>query len=214
MPSICLINPNTSVATTELMAGLARSMAAPGTSITGMTARSGAPLITDPAALREAALAVAALAEQISADGVVVAAFGDPGVVELQRLLSVPVIGIGEVAVREAAAGGRRFSIATTTPLLEGSIRANVAALGFAGQLASVRISRQDPASLTADPLELEAVLQSLVDRCIADDGADAIIIGGGPLSAAARAISDRVSIVIIEPVPVAVAWMERLLDG
>lgn len=211
MRSICLINPNTSAATTDLMVELARAAAAPGTSIFGRTARTGPPLIIDPHDLDVAARAVAALAAQIFSDGVIVAAFGDPGVDELRQSLGVPVVGIGEAAVRAAAAGGRQFSIVTTTPLLEGSIRAKVAAHGFASQLASIRISQQDPVSLTGDPVALQAVLHRLADRCVAEDGADAIVIGGGPLAAAARAIAHLADVPIIEPVPAAVAWLERL---
>jgi allantoin racemase len=126
----------------------------------------------------------------------------------------VPVIGIGEAAFREAAVGGRRFSIATTTPLLEMSIRANVALLGFADQLASVRNSHQDPVALMRDPAALQAALSRLVERCIDDAEADAIIIGGGPLAAAARALSGATSVPIIEPVPAAVRWMCRKLNA
>jgi allantoin racemase len=215
MKRIHLINPNTSTATTALMVGLASAAAPAGFVIEGITARTGAPLITNPASLEVAAAAVDDLAAELTGDGVIVAAFGDPGADRLRRRLAVPVIGIGEAAVRAASAGGRRFSIVTTTPLLEASIRERVALLGFAEQLASIRITTQDPVALTADAAQLEAALQELVDRCVADDGAGAIIVGGGPLAAAARAIAGRTKAAIIEPVPAAVAWMaDELLGG
>jgi allantoin racemase len=212
MARIHLINPNTSAATTELMIGLARAAAPAGLTITGITARTGASLITDRASLEIAAAAVAALAPKLTGDGVIVAAFGDPGADHLRQRLAVPVIGIGEASMRVAAAHGRRFSIVTTTPDLEPGIRARVAVHGLADRLASIRITTQDPVALTADADRLEAALQALVDRCVTDDGAEAIIIGGGPLSAAARAIATRTSVAIIEPVPAAVAWMARRL--
>jgi allantoin racemase len=212
MAHIHLVNPNTSAATTELMVGLARAAAPAGLAITGITARTGAALITDSASIDTAAAAVAALAPELTGDGVIVSAFGDPGADDLRRSLNVPVIGIGEASIRAAAAHGRRFSIVTTTPKLEPGIRARVAALGFADHLASIRITTQDPVALTADADRLETALQALVDRCVADDGAQAIIIGGGPLAAAAHAIAARASVAIIEPVPAAVAWMVRRL--
>ena len=212
MARIHLVNPNTSAASTELMVALARGSAPRGLKIVGFTARFGAPLITDPAALAIAADAVLELAPELIGDGVIVSAFGDPGADRLRQRLAVPVIGIGEAAIRAAAAGGRRFSIATTTPKLELSISERIALLGFADQLASIRLTTQDPVALTGDAAALEAALRVLVDGCIAEDGAEAIIIGGGPLAGAARAIAGRASVPIIEPVPAAVAWMAQRL--
>ena len=86
----------------------------------GATAASGAQLIVNEDQLRVAALAVAAMAPALAAtsDGVIVSAFGDPGVDELRKQLTQPVVGIAESAMREAGRGERCFSIITTTPEL------------------------------------------------------------------------------------------------
>jgi allantoin racemase len=212
MARVILINPNTSELTTAMMVDTARAAAPSGLTIGGLTARHGASLIVNPEALAVAAAAVRDLAPEVSADGVIVAAFGDPGLDHLQHTLRVPVIGIGEAAIRAAHRGGRRFSIVTTTPGLEAPIRSRVAILGCGAGLASIRHTTEDPVQLTEDAARLEAALQILVAQCVSDDGAEAIIIGGGPLARAAGAIAGRTHVAIVEPVPAAVAWMaERL---
>lgn len=209
---IHVVNPNTSTAVTALMVARARAVVPIGMKIDGMTAPAGVALITDRSGLTFAASEVVSMQPQFTGQGVIVAAFGDPGVDYLRAALKIPVIGIGEAAMRAAAAGGRRFSIVTTTPKLRPDIRARAISCGVADRLASIRITGQDPVALTNDPVQLEAALQDLVDRCIANDGAEAVIIGGGPLAAAASAIARRTPIEIIEPVPAAVAWMAARL--
>jgi allantoin racemase len=209
---IHFVNPNTSTATTALMLARARDVAPAGLIIDGLTVPAGVALITDRAGLAVAESQVVSLRPQLTGQGVIVAAFGDPGAVYLRAILKVPVIGIGEAAIRAAAAGGRRFSIVTTTPRLRPDIRARAIACGVEDCLASIRITEADPVALTNDPVRLEAALQDLVDRCIAEDGAEAIVIGGGPLAAAARAIAARTVVAIVEPVPAAVAWMTARL--
>jgi allantoin racemase len=213
MTHVLLVNPNTSVSTTKLMLESARQAAPSGMQISDATARQGASLIVDPEGLAIAAAAVADLMPELSGDGIIVAAFGDPGVDVLRRALRVPVMGIGEAAMREAQAGGRRFSIVTTTPQLEASIRSHAAALGYAENLARIRTTVGDPIHLTADVQRLEAELLALVECTVAEDGAEAVIIGGGPLARAARAIAHQVHVPIIEPVPAAVTWMARRLE-
>lgn len=211
MTHILLINPNTSTATTQMMVDIARAyfakvMRVPPT-VTGATAMRGAPMIVDEQDLAVAAEAVnhpqiVALAAQ--ADGVIVGAFGDPGIDALQTRLEVPVVGIGATSVREAGAGGRPFGIATTTPLLAASIAANVRKLGLGETFTGARFTTGDPLALGDVPSQLEASLAGAVQACIQEDGAQAVVIGGGPLGEAARALCERFSVPVIGPVPAA----------
>jgi Asp/Glu/hydantoin racemase len=214
MRTVHLINPNTSTATTAMMLARAREAAPAGLSLEGHTAEFGPPMITEPAALASAADAVVQLMPRLTGDGVIVAAFGDPGADRLASRLSVPVVGIGEAAIRAAGRGGRRFAIVTTTPRLDSSIRAHVDKLGFADGLASLRMTAEDPTALVADPPRLEAALRALVRQCAEQDGAEAIIIGGGPLADAARALAASSAIETIEPIAAAVAAMAQALNA
>jgi allantoin racemase len=195
-----------------MMVDIARAVAPIGLTVSGLTARRGAAMIVDPQSMAIAALAVGELAPELTADGIIVSAFGDPGVNKLRQTMHVPVIGIGEAAIRAAFREGRRFSIVTTTPELEASIRGRVAEFGCTAGLASIRTTTEDPERLANDASRLEHVLQALVAECVSEDGAETIAIGGGPLARAARAIASRTGVAIIEPVPAAVAWMAEQL--
>lgn len=214
-PRIALVNPNTSAATTARMVAIAAAAAGGEADIVGITAPSGAPLITSVDALDVARDAVLTIpyAEFERVAGVIVAAFGDPGADELARRLAVPVIGIAEASMRAAARFGC-FSIVTTTPLLAMSIRERAVFLGLGDRLASVRTSDEDPATLTADEPALRAALRALIDVAVAEDGAQAVIIGGGPLASAARVLATVSPVPLIEPVPIAARTIiERLVS-
>ena len=109
--TVYLLNPNSSETTTEAMAAIARAEA-PQLSISGLTAPFGPAMIIDEPGLTVGAEAVAAMARMISergdTQGVIVAAFGDPGIETVRALLpDRPVTGIGEASFAEAGADGR-----------------------------------------------------------------------------------------------------------
>lgn len=215
MRRITLINPNTNTTTTRLMADIAQAAAPPGISVTGATVAHGPPLITDEAGLANAADAVLALLDSIddSADGYIISAFGDPGLDAARQRLHVPVAGIAEAGMVEAAAGGRRFGVATTLPGLEAAIAKRAEAYGVAAQFVSTQLTDGDASYNMADPARLADALEGAIRRCV-DDGAEAVVIGGGPLAQAAKTLAPRMPIPLIEPVPAAVRAIVRALDG
>lgn len=201
---LVLINPNTSAATTEAMVAIAQAVVPADVAIFGMTAPWGVPLITNPEALAVAAEAVIAMSDQIhDVDGVIVSAFGDPGLEALRARLSVPVTGIAEAGMVEAASGRRRFAVVTTTPDLADAIAAKAASGGHSN-FAGTWVTPGEPASLMADPEQLENALYLASVAAIAEGAAEAIVIGGGPLATAARSLVSRLPVPIIEPVPAA----------
>lgn len=207
---VLLVNPNTNRETTNLMAGIAAGILAPrGLEVTGLTAASGPRMILDPAALAESAQYVqdAVLDYLEGPDGknvkaVVVAAIGDPGRSSLQEALEIPVIGIGQASIRSACGAGRRFGMATSTPLLAGSLGALVEEHGCSEWFTGVRLTESAPQVLAADPEQQFLELAEAVRRSSRDDGAEAVIIAGGPLSETARRLSSTGMARIVEPVP------------
>jgi Asp/Glu/hydantoin racemase len=179
---------------------------APDAEIEGLTAPHGRSLITNPDELATAASAVADLVPPIAErlpDGVIVAGFGDPGLSELQRRLDCPVTGIAEASMLEAAAIGR-FAVATTTPDLIDSISRLAEIYGYGSSFVGTFVTEGDPVRLMDDPTRLvHSLLEALGRAAVA--GAEAIVIGGGPLSLAARALRERLQTPIIEPIPAAV---------
>jgi Asp/Glu/hydantoin racemase len=199
---LALLNPNTNAATTAHMVGIVQSLAPPGVAVEGHTMLLGPAIVTDETALAAAARQVETVGRSLAADGVdgiLIAGFGDPGLLALRQGLAIPVTGIAEAGMAEAAALGR-FSIITTTPHLERSILALVDGYGFRPALASLRITQGVAEQVMADPDALKQALVALARDCVTD-GAVSVLIGGGPLARAAQAVSDAIDLRVIEPV-------------
>jgi len=201
---LLLVNPNTTAAYTERMVRAAAAAAPDGVDVVGATVPAGVLLIRDEADLAVAAASVAALPDTraVTEDAVIVAAFADPGVEALRARLSVPVVGIAEAAIRATAP--RPFAVATTLPSLNAAIRRRVEACGASARFTGIRTPPGDGAALMGEPERLVDALAALVEAGVAD-GAEAVIIGGGPLSDAAAAVRARTRVPVVEPVPAAV---------
>ena len=201
--TLLLINPNTSLKSTVLMLHSARAAMPPCHAVLTATATRGAPMITNEAELAAAEEEVLAMgkARATLVSAIVIGAFGNPGLQALRQRVAVPVVGIGEAAMLEAAAGGRRFGIVTTTPALQGAIERGAHQLGLGRQLADIRFTSGDPLALADDPCLQEERLAEAVQACIELGGAEAVIIGGGPLARAADLLSLRFALPIISPV-------------
>lgn len=199
---LALLNPNTNPATTAHMLGIAQALAPADVVVEGHTMVLGPAIVTDEVALSAAARQIETVGKSLARDGVdgiMIAGFGDPGLQALRESLTIPVTGIAEAGMTAAAALGR-FSIITTTPQLQRSILALVDLYGFRAELASLRITPGVAEHIMADPEGLKRALVALARSCVLD-GAMSVVIGGGPLARAARAVSDAIDLTVVEPV-------------
>lgn len=215
MPNILLINPNSSQATTDMMVRIAQDSAPAGYTVVGATAANGPSMIVNEVELSTAAGEVAATwrGAQMPHAGVIVSAFGDPGVAQVRNASGpTPVVGICEASMFEAAEGGRRFGVATVTPDLVAAIDAKAHELGLGTLYTGVRLTPGEPRALTADSAALEQALAQAVQACL-DDGAQAVIIGGGPLGQAAVSLARQFDVPIIAPISAAVRRLGGLLS-
>ncbi|MET0208167.1 MAG: aspartate/glutamate racemase family protein [Burkholderiaceae bacterium] len=214
MPDILLINPNTSQGTTDMMVAIASAELPPGGRVTGMTAAFGPPMIVNETELAAAGLQVEQVWKKAGAhwSGIIISAFGDPGIERVRASSHVPVVGICEASMLEASAKGRRFGIATVTPDLLAAIDADVDALGLRASYTGTRLTEGDPRVLASDAVALEAALGDAVRACI-EDGAQAVIIGGGPLGQAAVRLAPHFDIPIIAPISAAMSQLLGLLQ-
>jgi Asp/Glu/hydantoin racemase len=170
-------------------------------------------MIIDPEALAASAPQVVEIGMGLGNDtsGIIISAFGDPGIADLRRQVNVPVVGIAEAAMLAASDKARRFGVATTTPKLVASIDARAAELGLAQLYTGTRLTSEDPNKIVADPGRLVEALRQVVSTCVELDKAEAVIIGGGPRNAAA-ALTPMFSIPVISPIPAAVHRQMELL--
>lgn len=213
MPTVLLINPNTSPETTAMMHRILRDELPAAIEVASATASRGAPMITTEAELAIAVDQVVAIgrARAREASAIVIGAFGNPGLEALRAAVDVPVIGIGEASMRQAATGGRHFGVATTTPGLDASIARAAVQLGLSPLFTGTRISPGDPLELAGNPRLQDERLADAVAACVAD-GAQAVVIGGGPLAEAATRLGARFDVPVISPVAAAAREVELLL--
>lgn len=208
---LLLVNPNTNADTTAMMAEIARE-ALQGEDnpvqpigIEGLTVRRGVTLITNEAALAEAALAVTERLTTIDLSayaGIIIAAFGDPGLAATRLLSAIPVTGIAEAAMAEAVG---RFAVVTTTPDLEQSIIDTAIRYGHRGRFAGVVLTPGDPTALMASTEALREAMLAACHRAIEAHRPDSIVIGGGPLARIARELRPLLPVPVIEPIPASV---------
>ena len=104
----------------------------------------------------------------------------------------------------EAGLNGRSFAVVTTVPKLVPRIASTAARHGHPGYIGTWTTSG-DPAALTADAALLEAALAKAIRRAVGSGRAEAVVIGGGPLATAARALSATAPVTLVEPIPAAV---------
>lgn len=217
-PHILLINPNSSKATSEMMHAIALNALAGRLAVKTVTASRAPTMIVTPEQLTASAAEVVELgtahgkANGRGCVGIIVSAFGDPGLAELRRKVAVPVVGICEASMIEASEGGRRFGVATSTPDLAEAIGQRAHDLGLAHLYTGIRCTEGDPVALAADPALLIEALAGAVGACIEEDGAEAVVIGGGPLGEAAKALRPRFGKPVLGPIPSAVERIVGLI--
>lgn len=214
MPTLLLINPNTSAHVTDLLARHAAALAPVGTTLHAVTAPFGAPYIASEAAAATASQAVPAawaahLAQHGPPDAVLVACFGDPGVHALRAATGVPVLGLAEVAMREADAlaaahGAGRYAIVTGGAAWGPMLQDLAARLGLAERLAGVVTVERSGAELLADPTAAQGLLLGACQQALAlgaQGEVCAIVIGGAALADLAAALAPQVPVPLIDNV-------------
>ena len=214
MVRLLVVNPNISTNVTALIESEAKRSASPGTEITAVTAAFGVAYIETRF---EAMIGAHAVAEQIAEhlpghDGVVVAAFGDPGLMALREALPVPVTGLTEAALATAIQLGNRFSIVSISPRMRGWYLEAVHAYHLMGRLASFRSLGAAPANLGSVQQDEGERLVELAHRCVREDGADVIVLAGAPLAGLARTIKHRLPVPAVDGVSCAISQIEALV--
>lgn len=222
MPTLLLINPNTSAHVTDLLARHAQAQAPAGATLHALTAPFGAAYIASVEAAATAAQAVPAawqahVAQHGAPDAVLVACFGDPGVAALRARTPVPVLGLAEVAMREAdaiaaATPDGRYAIVTGGAAWGPMLEALADQLDLRRRLAGVVTVERTGAELLADQAAAQALLLGACQDALAlgtPGPVRAIVIGGAALADLAAPLAPHLPVPLIDNVRVglAAAW-------
>lgn len=214
MPKLLLINPNTSESVTALLQTHAQRVAGAGHTVHATTARLGAPYIACEASYAVAGhAALDAWATAVNAhayDAVLIACFGDPGLMALRECSGVPVTGLAEASFIEAAALGP-FAIVTGGARWAPMLERLALQLGFAPQLAGIHTVTQSGAELARDPVAAHSVLSAACADAAQRFGAKSIILGGAGLAGMAAHIAPSLDVPVIDSVQAGVAHALQL---
>jgi Asp/Glu/hydantoin racemase len=212
---LLLINANTTAAMTGVLVGAARSIVGNGITVTGATGRFGARYIaTRPAYAIAAHATLDAYAENGGdADAVIIACFGDPGLLALRELASVPVVGMAEASCQQAASVGR-FSIVTGGIGWIAMLEEFVTMIGVGERLAAVRAVTASGGEIAADPKGYERILAQECRAAVAENGAEVVVLGGAGLVGIAERIASEVPVPLIDCLAAAVKRAEQIMTA
>lgn len=211
---LLVVNPNISHDVTELIRVEAARSAAPSTELIVATAGYGVEYIETRF---ESLIAAGAVAELIAehqgtVDGVLVAAFGDPGLPALKELVDVPVIGITEAALCAAAMQGQRISIIAISNRITAWYRECVEQSGFGPRLASIRSIKQALGNIGTVQNDFGPTLVELARLAVAEDGADVVILAGAPLAGLARDVASEIPVPVVDGIGAGVRLAEAVI--
>ena len=143
---------------------------------------------------------------------VLVACFGDPGVLALRSLTSAPVMGLAEAALRAAQAAFERYAIVTGGPAWVPMLTRFARMHGLHAQLAHIEALNESGAALAADPARAVDLLVQACDQ--AGTQADGVILGGAGLAPLADRVRARTTTPLIDSVEAGVAWLGEVLPA
>lgn len=209
---ILVINPNTTVGMTEKIEAAANRAAASGTQITAVTSASGPVSIEG---YYDEALSVPGLLKVIrdraDFDAVVIACFDDTGLDAARCVTDKPVIGIGEAAYSMAGMLANKFSVVTTLARSVPALEHNLMKYGLDRRCARIRSSEVAVLDLEDDSSGAYEKIAAEIARAIADDKAEAIVLGCAGMTDLASKLSQQFDRPVLDGVACAVSLAEAM---
>ena len=211
MPSILVINPNTSASITALLQATVQGEVGTVADVLAMGARFGAAYISSEATYAVAQHAVldawaVSLSKQPRPDAVLIGCFGDPGLFALREGAGVPVGGLADASFAAAAAHGR-FAVVTGGDRWRPMLVRLADALGYSDSLAGIHTVAPSGAALAADPQGARVLLTQACLEAVARFDAQAVVLGGAGLAGMAADIRHLLPVPLIDSVQAGAHW-------
>lgn len=210
-----VINPNTTEAMTADIGEQARRYARGDVEIEEISPSWGPRSIEGH---YEDYLAAAATVETIRQraadyDGVIIACYGDPGLYAAREVSPVPVVGIAEASMLMACTVAHKFSIVTVLPRILPLLEDLVRHVGMESRCASIRSTSLSVLDIERDPTLAEREITAEAKRAVAEDRAEAILLGCAGMGPLDKAIEPQVGVPVLDGVACAVTMLEGVLD-
>ncbi|WCZ37434.1 Asp/Glu/Hydantoin racemase [Corynebacterium heidelbergense] len=215
---IGIVNVNTSESMTQTILAAARSVAAQGTTVLGLTPAIGPASVENHVEAILSATGVLSAVREYTADPTrtpvdawILAGYGDQGKEALMELVDVPVVDITEAAAVAAMAIGDRYAVVTTLDRTVPMIRERLAAAGVAARCASVRGTGLGVLELEEDATSTDRAILARADEALAQ-GAEVICLGCAGMAGRAGELSSRLGAPVVDGVAAAVGQAESLV--
>ena len=142
-------------------------------------------------------------------DALLLACFGEPGLIELREHIKLPSVGMLEAGIATAMQSGRRFAILTTGSDWPPMLADLIAFYGVERRCVGIETLSHDACARSA------AIWKPELRRQIVDiagrTGADVVLVGGGPVSGRALAVGALPGIVLIDAFAAALVQVNAL---
>jgi allantoin racemase len=213
MKRCLVVNPNTTGAVTEMVVAACRR-AQPGVQWQGATARFGAAYIADEVSYAKGAHAAldAFQAFDDGHDAVLLACFGDPGLLALRELARVPVIGLAQSSFETAARRGR-FAVVTGGHAWKPMLARFARAQALDANLVGIHTIDWTGAQIAADPDGARDALVAAAQQGV-DAGAQCVLLGGAALAGLAPSLQPRLAVPVLDNVLLAAQAVADALTG
>lgn len=218
MLRIAIVNVNTSATMTNLMAEAAQAVAAPDTTIEGVTPDIGPESVeTHVEGYLSAVGVIDAVnkrhfdSSQPAIDAWIIGGYGDQGREALQELVDVPVIDITEAAAIAAMSVGDRYAVVTTLDRTTAMIRARLLTAGVLDRCISINGTGLGVLELEKDAQRTD---QAIIEKAreALEAGAEAICLGCGGMAGRAVELSETLGAPVVDGVTAAVGQAESLV--
>ena len=210
---IHVVNPNTTRSMTLKIGAAAKAAASHGVEVTTVNPDYG------PASIEgyfDEAFSVPGLIEEIGkardADAFVIACFDDTGLEAARCATLAPVIGIGEAAFHMASLIAAKFSVVTTLSRSIVPIEHNLAKYGLLSRCARVRAAEVPVLALEEPGSGARMTIEREIERALAEDGAEAIVLGCAGMTDLARDLERKAGVPVLDGVACAVSLAESLV--
>lgn len=215
---ILVANPNSSeIVTGIIMESGKRKVTNPNTELIPLTNPKGTKNIdcgfADYQSVWSFIRAIMEKVEEIHADAVVLAGFGNVGVFALKEALSIPVLSISETTQTLACLLGHKYTVLTMLkqfiPYQEDLVRL----YRLEGKCASVRGINVNVEKCVTDREETLNQLKEEILRIVEEDGAEAVVLGCAGLCGYDEALQELVGLPVLDPVTVTVKAAEMMVE-
>ncbi|MDB5812956.1 MAG: Asp/Glu racemase [Rhodocyclales bacterium] len=215
MPRALILNPNTSTSVTTMLTEHVADILGATWQLHAVTATFGAQYIASETAYAIAAhatLDALAQAQDDKYDVVLIGCFGDPGLEALREIAPMPVVGLAEAAMREAAGYGR-FTIVTGGPRWAPILKRRAQAAGLEAQLAHTHILQESGAELASDRDAAIRLLGLACEEAVSVSNPDVIILGGAALAGIGDILAAQLGLPVIDSVSAAARALGAAID-